>query len=100
MTPKSLKIATYNVHGWFDGEGKHNLERVLQLYRKHSSQLSPSFSLQYGYCPYSHSSVGDPDPHVFGPPGSESGSISQRLWIRILSFSQKCVKRTEIMPAK
>jgi hypothetical protein len=22
--------------------------------------------------------VGDPDPHVFGPPGSESGSISQR----------------------
>jgi hypothetical protein len=54
MTPKSLKIATYNVHGWFDGEGKHNLERVLQLYRKHSSQLSPSLSLQYGHCPYSH----------------------------------------------
>ncbi len=24
------------------------------------------------------SSVGDPDPHVFGPPGSASGSISQR----------------------
>jgi hypothetical protein len=24
------------------------------------------------------SSVGDPDPHVFGPPGSGSGSISQR----------------------
>jgi hypothetical protein len=24
------------------------------------------------------SSVADPDPHVFGPPGSGSGSISQR----------------------
>jgi hypothetical protein len=52
MTPNSLKIATYNVHGWFDGEGKHNLERVLQLYRKHSSQLSLSLSLQFGSTDY------------------------------------------------
>jgi hypothetical protein len=33
------------------------------------------------------SSVTDPDPEVFGPPGSGSGSISQRLWIRILLVS-------------
>jgi len=26
------------------------------------------------------SSVGDPDPHVFGPPGYRSGSISQWYW--------------------
>ncbi len=32
------------------------------------------------------------DPHVFGPPGSGSGSISP--------FSHKCVERTEIMTAK
>ncbi len=25
----------------------------------------------------------NPDPHVFGPPGSGSGSISQKVWIRI-----------------
>jgi hypothetical protein len=41
-------------------------------------------------------SVGDPDPdpqdkHVFGPPESGSGSISQRCG---------SVERTEIMPAK
>jgi hypothetical protein len=41
-------------------------------------------------------SVGEPDPdpqdpHVFGPPESGSGSISQRCG---------SVKRTEIMPAK
>jgi hypothetical protein len=42
-------------------------------------------------------SVGDPDPHVFGPQGSRSGSIIQR-WIRILPFSHKSVERTEIMP--
>jgi hypothetical protein len=41
-------------------------------------------------------SVGDPD--VFGPPGS--GSISQRVRIRILPISHKGVERTEIMLAK
>jgi hypothetical protein len=30
-----LKIATYNVHDWFDDEGDHNLDRVLDLYRKY-----------------------------------------------------------------
>jgi hypothetical protein len=38
--------------------------------------------------------VGDPDPldpHVFGPPGSGTGSISQRCGL---------VEQTEIMPAK
>jgi hypothetical protein len=37
------------------------------------------------FCPLSHdkdcpsSSVADPDPYIFGPPGSGSGSISQRF---------------------
>ncbi len=55
-------------------------------------------------------SVGDPDPepdpqdpHGFGPPGSEPGSISQRYGSRSgsgsrsLPFSHKCVEWTEIM---
>jgi hypothetical protein len=48
--------------------------------------------------------VGDPDPHVFGPPGS--GSISRRCGSgsgsgsRSYPFSLKCVGRTVIMPAK
>ncbi len=54
------------------------------------------------------SSVGDPDrklaqdPHDFGPPGSISGSISQKVWIRIriLPFSHNGIERTEIMLAK
>ncbi len=45
-------------------------------------------------------SVGDPDqepdPRVFGPPGSGTGFISQRYG----SFSHKCLERNEIMPAK
>jgi hypothetical protein len=41
-------------------------------------------------------SVGDPDPHVFGPPGS----VSQEVRSRILPFSHKGVERTEIMLAK
>ncbi len=39
----------------------------------------------------------DPDPHVFGPPGS--GFVSQ-IRIRLLPFSHKGVERTEIMLAK
>ena len=31
----SLKLATYNVHGWYDDDGQHNLERVVDLYREH-----------------------------------------------------------------
>ncbi len=31
-----LKIATYNVHDWFDDEGDHNLDRVIDLYRKYT----------------------------------------------------------------
>ncbi len=44
-------------------------------------------------------SVGDPDPqdpHVFGP----SGSISQRVRIRILPMSHKGFEQTEIMLSK
>jgi hypothetical protein len=48
--------------------------------------------------PRSAHSVGDPDPHVFGPPGSGSESISQRYGS--LPFYHKYVERTEIMPAK
>jgi hypothetical protein len=29
----SLKLATYNVHGWYDGDGYPNLGRILDLYR-------------------------------------------------------------------
>jgi hypothetical protein len=47
---------------------------------------------------YSTTSVRDPDLHVFGPPGSGTGSISQR--IRILPFSHKGVERTDKMLAK
>jgi hypothetical protein len=40
----------------------------------------------------------DPDPHVLGPPGSGSGSISQRYESGSSSgsfpFSHKCVERT------
>ena len=31
----SLKLATYNLHGWYDDDGQPNLERVVDLYRKH-----------------------------------------------------------------
>jgi hypothetical protein len=34
-----------------------------------------------------------PDPHVFGPHGSGSGSISQRVWIRILLSLSKFSKK-------
>jgi hypothetical protein len=45
--------------------------------------------------------VGDPDPHVFGPPGSESEVRGTRVRIRILPFShKKDVERTEKMLAK
>jgi hypothetical protein len=36
-----------------------------------------------------------PDPNVFWPPGSASGSVNQKH--RILPFSHKNVERTEIM---
>jgi hypothetical protein len=48
-------------------------------------------------------SVGDLDPHVFGPPGQGYGYISQRhgsgyqIQLRILPLSHKGVERTEIM---
>ncbi len=31
-----------------------------------------------------------PDPHVFGPPGSGSGSTRQRVWIRIRILLSSC----------
>ncbi len=37
--------------------------------------------------------VADPDPHVFGPPGS--GSIGQEVRIRILPFPHKGFERTK-----
>jgi hypothetical protein len=43
-------------------------------------------------------SVGEPDPHVFGTPGS--GSISQRYGCVSGPFFHKGVERTEIMLAK
>jgi hypothetical protein len=50
-------------------------------------------------------SVEDPepdpqDPHLFGPPGSGSGSYQSDVWIRILPFFHKGVERTEIKRAK
>jgi hypothetical protein len=63
------------------------------------------YTIGYRYNIYC--SVGDPDPqdpHVFVPPGSVFGSISQRYGSGSGSgsfhFSHKCVVRTEIMPAK
>ncbi len=48
---------------------------------------------------YDFCSVGDPDPHVYGPP--EFGSIIQRYGSgSLLPFSHKGVERTEIMLAK
>jgi hypothetical protein len=44
------------------------------------------------------SSVGDPDPLGFGPPGY--GSVSQRYGSGSFPFLIKGVERTEIMPAK
>jgi hypothetical protein len=43
------------------------------------------------------SSVADPDPYVFGPPGS--GFISQRYGSGSFPFFQKCADRAEIMLA-
>jgi hypothetical protein len=55
---------------------------------------------------YPKASVGDPDPqdpHVFGPPGSGAGSITQRYGpgsgAGSFPFSRKAVERTEIMLA-
>ncbi len=53
-------------------------------------------------------SVGDPDPdpHVFGPPGSACFWASwirihkSQVRIRLFPFAHKGVERTEIMPAK
>jgi hypothetical protein len=41
--------------------------------------------------------VGDPDPHVFGPPGSGSGPNSRTDSDLAPSFSHKGVEQTEIM---
>lgn len=46
----SLKIATYNVHGWYDDDGLHNLGRVVDLYREEKPDILclqeiPRFSL-------------------------------------------------------
>jgi hypothetical protein len=68
--------------------------------------LTQFFLLPFRQEPFSllilYTSVGnpEPDPHAFRPHGS--GSISQRYGsgIRILTFSHKCVERTEIMAAK
>lgn len=35
----SLSIATYNVHGWFDDAGNHNLDRIVDLYRKEKPDI-------------------------------------------------------------
>jgi hypothetical protein len=49
-----------------------------------------------------YASVGDPDPHVFGPPGSGGSEvwIRIRIRLRILPFSHDGVVWTEIMLAK
>ncbi len=71
--------------------------------------LTESSLVNVGYVLPIFGSVGDPDPepnpdpqdpHVFGPPGSGSIPDPLEVRIRILPFSQKCVKMSEIMPAK
>ncbi len=70
------------------------------MVRRRRSEVVKVFLISLLYiCKFS---VGDPDPdlqdpHVFGPPGSGSGSISQRYRIRILPFSHKGVEWTEII---
>ncbi len=70
------------------------LERrhVLLCVRQEASKRYSFLHIPFCY------SVGDPepDPRVFGPPGSGTGSISQRYG----SFSHKCLEQNEIMPAK
>ncbi len=41
-------------------------------------------------------SVADPDPHVFGPPGSGSGSTSQRYGAGSFYHHAKIVRKTLI----
>ncbi len=74
-----------------------------------SSSSSSSSSCNNDWVNYKYllllgGSVGDPDPHVFGPPGSGTGSISQRYGSgsRSGSFpnSHKGVERTERFFAK
>jgi hypothetical protein len=49
---------------------------------------------------YLKPSVADPDPYVFGPPGSGSGSISQRYGSRSGSFYHQAKKgRKTLIPA-
>ncbi len=61
---------------------------------KQKSRDTVPLSLKY--------SVGDPDQHSFGPPGSESISqiCGSRSRSRSFPLSDKCGERTEIIPAK
>jgi hypothetical protein len=75
----------------------------IQLIRIHNTGRKSAVAYKW----LKKTSVGNPepvpqDPHVFGPSGSGSGSISQefRIRLRILPFSHKCVERTEIMHNK
>jgi hypothetical protein len=42
-------------------------------------------------------SVADPDPNIFGPPGSGSSSQEVRIWIRILLSSKNSKKNLHFM---
>ncbi len=56
----------------------------LQVTRKRKIKYLLSYTVRYAQC---NTSVADPDPHVFGPPGS--GSISQRYGSGSGSFSHQ-----------
>jgi hypothetical protein len=69
----------------------------------HTQAGSHSVSVTGGKYTAVCTSVGDPNPDVFGPPGygcQRYGRIRIRLRTRILPFSHKGVERTEIMLAK
>jgi hypothetical protein len=86
------------------GFGKHGCTAPLDPWSKYPRWKGKPCTSSRNICSVADS-VGDPDPepdpqdpHAFGPPGS--GSMSQRYGSGSLSFSHKCVERTEIMPAK
>ncbi len=80
--PTSIGLLSVCLEGR-DGEADHEAvlcagevrEVILLLYCYISETLCKTSS---SYLCTVRTSVADPDPHVFGPPGSGSGSISQR----------------------
>ncbi len=82
------------------GFGKHGCTAPFDPWSKYPRWKGKPYMSSLNICSVADS-VGDPDPqdpHVFGPPGSGSGSISQRYGSGSLSFSHKCVKTENDMP--